>query len=390
MAGVDRWLVVGSRRWARILASELCAMLPEGTSIQLQASSGDAGLLEWWSGSPHRKRIEIVEQPIPCVGMSTGVALIVNAAYDHRASIESVLAAGYHAVSEKPLTFSKPDTLKLQTRADELGLKLFCTNTYLFADYLRVFRENWLQGRKFHDVQITWSDAGTETRHGHAKCYDSGVPLIIDILPHVASIILATHGEVRLDHSELAVHKGGSAVTASFYSGELTVHAELARNETQRVRLAKFVSPGERVSLNFSSEPGVVNLNCNEGVCVDPAWASKRKPIAEMLNSVKAYFDGGDLDDRLGLRAALLANDLIDGVVEAYVQQQIELLRAEGDAKELPRDEHFRYALKEADSIRERVIPHLAQASPLRRLALLPIARRSAGLDFSQSGRATS
>ena len=70
--------------------------------------------------------------------------------------------------------------------------------------------------------------------------------------------------------------------------------------------------------------------------------------------------------------AALLGNDLIDGVAESYVQQQIDFLVATGHVREGSRGEDFAYAAKEADAIRQRALAHLPQASPLRRLAMLP------------------
>jgi predicted dehydrogenase len=361
--GVDRWLVVGSRRWARIMAAELCARLAPGCSIHLQGSRGDAGLLEWWEASPHKQRIELVEQPAPCEGSTTGVAVIANSAHEHRGSVERVLDAGYHAVCEKPLTFSRGESLQLLARAAGLGRELFCTNTYLFADYLHVLRRDWLQGRTFSELELTWADAGGEVRHGEAKSYDSSVPVIHDVLPHVASIVLATHGRFTFDRSSIAVARGGSAVTAQFDGDDLTVRAGLARNAPRRARLLRFSGPAGRVTLDFAAEPGVVSVGDEEGVGVDPDWDAKPRPIAQMLESVMAHFECGVLDDRLGADAALLGNELIDAVAESYVQQQIESLAAGS------RGDDFAYAAKEADAIRRRALPQLPQASPLRRLA---------------------
>jgi predicted dehydrogenase len=387
VAGIDRWLVVGSRRWARIMAAELCASLAPDRSIQLQASRSDAGLLEWWSASPCKQRIEIVEQPVPCGASTTGVALIVNSAHEHRRSAESALDAGYHAVCEKPLTFSRPDTLQLVARAADLGLELFCTNTYLFADYLDVFRNDWLRGRTFSELELIWADASAEIRHGEAKSYDSSVPVIFDVLPHVASIVVATYGPLSFDRSSLAVAQGGSAVTAQFDGGDLTVRAIMSRNSARRTRLLRFRGPAGQVTIDFTIEPGVVSLDREQAVCVDPDWPSRRKPIAQMLHSVKACFEGGAIDARLGVETALLGNDLIDGVAESYVQQQTDFLLAAGRLRDGSRGEDFRYAAKEADSIRQRALPQLPQASPLRRLAMLSMAGASSEADVNRYGR---
>lgn len=372
MAGVDVWLVVGGRRWARIVATELCALLAPNSSIHLQGSLEDAELLEWWSTSPFRRQIVIVDQPKSCRYPMVGVALIVNSAYQHRSAIESAFSAGYNVVSEKPLTYSRPESLQLLRRADELGLKLFSTNTYLFADYLRVFRRDWLEGKKFSEIHLTWADATREMRYGQVKGFDSSVPVIFDVLPHIATIVLATHGEVKLDDSELTVRRGGSDVTARFRCGDLVICVNMLRNSTQRIRLARFSGPTAEVAIDFSVEPGVVPLNRGEPICADPAWLTKRKPLAEMLNSLQVYFEGGAMDDRLGPQAALLGNQLIDGVAGSYVQQQIDFLDEQTHLPGTSGSPDFAYAAKERHHITQRALPFLPQDSPLRRLAIAP------------------
>jgi hypothetical protein len=251
-------------------------------------------------------------------------------------------------------------------------------------------KREWLGDRTFSDLQLTWADAKGELRHGEAKSYDSSVPVIFDVLPHVACVVLATHGRLTFDRSCLAVAQGGSVVTAQFDGGELTVRASISRNAARRTRLLRFSGPAGQVTLDFAAEPGVVSLDQEEGVCADPAWHTRRKPIAQMLDSVKAYFEDGVLDGRLGTDAALLGNDLIDGVAESYAQQQLDFLVGAAGVREASRGEDLAYATKEAEAIRQRALPQLPQASPLRRLAVLPLARVSSQPESHQSDKAPS
>lgn len=365
MPGIDRWLIVGARRWARVIASELCSLLPANSTLQMQGDPGDPELMEWWRTSPINGRIEIVLEPARCPAPMTGVAIIVNPACRHRAAIESALTAGYHVVSEKPLTLSRRESQQVLDRSDELGLKLFSTNTYLFADYLHVLRRDWLEGRQFSKIELTWADAGAEIRHGQAKQYDSSLPVVFDVLPHIASIVLATHGGARPGRSELTVRAGGSAATALFVCDDVVIEADMARNAARRSRRARFVGRASPVTIDFSEEPGVVWSDGGQPVPADPAWQGKRRPVAEMLRAVKTYFEGGAMDDRLDPGAALFGNQLIDSVADSYVEQQIALLGPQHGAP--ARD--LAYAAKEAHAIRERALPFLSQESPLRRLA---------------------
>jgi predicted dehydrogenase len=373
VAGVDTWLIVGGRRWARIVATELCQLLPPSASIHLLGSPDDAELLAWWGGSPLRQQIKIVDHPVPCHYPMVGVALIVNSAYQHRSAIENAFSAGYNVVSEKPMTLSRDESQQLLSRATELGLKLFSANTYLFSNYLSVFKRDWLDGRKITEIHLTWADAAGERRYGQMKSYDSGVPVIFDVIPHIASIVLATHGDVIIDRAQLAVRRGGSEVIAQFECGETVVSANMSRNSTRRVRLARFSGPASEVAIDFSVEPGTVSLNHGEAVCADPGWQTKRKPLAEMLHSVQLYFESGEMDDRLSPNAALLGNDMIDRVAASYVQQQIDFLGEQNNAKGPEFSADFAYAAKEIDAIKNRVLPFLPQESPLQRLVMAHI-----------------
>ena len=345
-------------------------MLPAGESIRLLARRDDAELQAWWLQSPFMHRMEIVDSPIPCRSPRVGVALIADSAYSHATSIETALDAGFHVASEKPLGFSLHQTLRLQAKAEAAGLRLFATNTYLFADYLRVFSRDWLKAHRYTDIELIWSDAVAEIRYGIRKSYDSGVPIIHDLLPHIACLVLATHGAIAPKDSKLVVRRGGSEATAQFDCGEVRVSAILSRNGRVRARVARFSGDEGELSIDFSTEPGVVTRGRGEPQPSDLSWPSKRKPLAEMLHGLQVYFSTGLLDERLDLRAARLGNELIDSVVDSYVRQQIAFLGHPGENGSRERGAEFAYAAKESRSIAQRVLPHLPPDSPLRRLAV--------------------
>lgn len=368
MAGVDAWLVVGGRRWARVVAGELCASMPGDTKIKVLAGSTDPELLDWWKISPHKHRIELISELEPCPKSMNGVALVVNSAYQHRSTTQSALSAGYSVVSEKPLAFSQHESTELLELASGLGLNLFAANTFMFADYLSILRSNWLEKGRTAEIEIAWSDAGREVRYGEVKGYDSSVPVIFDVLPHIATIIAATHGMVSLGRSELIVRRGGREVIASFECSGLVIRARISRDAEKRVRLARFTGPAFNVAIDFAVEPGTVSLNGGPAVDVDPAWHTKRKPLAEMLSGVRLFYESGRMDERLSLKAALLGNEMIDRVVSSYVRQQIQFLRRDGGVGS-GESVDVAYAKKEAHSISTRVLPFLSSTSPLRELA---------------------
>lgn len=377
MGKVDIWLIVGTRRWARLMASELCKILPLDTVVYLQGSLEEPELRNWHSASPFKNRIFIVEQPPRCSLLMTGVAFIVNSAYQHREAIQNAFADGYNVVSEKPITFSQQDTLDLIVNSENLKLKLFSTNTYLFADYLHLFRQGWLVNKKFTNIVITWKDAPEELRYGDRKYFDSSVPIIFDIMPHIANIILATYGEIKPNLSEVCVHRGGSEVSIGCADDHIRVRIQIARNATERVRIAKFFDENDEVVIDFTKEPGTVITERTTPVSADPVWQTKSKPIGAMMTSVREYFESGTEDPRLSPYASVIGNKWIDSIAESYVNQQVAFLRSNNHKHTSLTNLDLAYALNEAQSIRQRAYSFLSEHSPLRRLA-------NAGRDIEQ------
>ncbi len=367
MATVDICLIVGTRRWARIMAAELCAVLPDTTAIYLLGDPAEVELQEWLASSGLGTRIRVVAVMPPCPISTTGLAFIVNSAYLHRTAIEDALAAGYNVVSEKPMSFSRQETLSLLEKADSLGLRLFCTNTYLFATYLDHFRKNWLTKRRFTRMHICWEDPAREIRYGETKGYDSSVPLICDVLPHIANIILSMIGVSKLAPISIQVKRGGSEASLHYRHEDLDIHINVARNASQRVRSLSFADEDSEVLLDFSSEPGLVSTERQAATLIDPEWLRKPKPIAAMLHSVMEFFESGEQDERLTSSAALFANDMIDGVVDSYVTQQMALLCSKSNLTVNKAD--YDYACKESRSIAARALPFIRKDSPLQQLA---------------------
>jgi len=123
------------------------------------------------------------------------------------------------------------------------------------------------------------------------------------------------------------------------------------------------------LSLDFSTEPGLLN---QDGILLgisDPLWASKPSPIAQIIESIFQFFENGKEEPRLTIGPALLGNQLLDEIVESYVDHQIGLL-ARVISKDNPEEsDASRYAMTEAQSIAKRFGADYGQAHPLVRLA---------------------
>ena len=363
------WLVIGARRWGRVIANELCKVLDSKESVMILGDPEDRELLDWWEKNPHKDQLRIVQKIKTCCQKNTGVAIIANSAYLHKTSTEEALNSGYNVVSEKPLTFSLIESISLLEKAKNLDLDLFSTNTYIFSDYLKIFRDNWILDQKISHIDIKWCDPAGESRYGETKSYDSSTPIIYDVLPHIAAIVLASYGEVEIISSTIKVSKGGSEVRLKIRSKGFFITVLITRNSPQRQRSLHFSGTNLDVTLDFTEESGLVTSFKKPPLVSDIKWDCKRRPISEMLYSIKNYFEGGVTDNRFSAHSALLGNELIDSVAKEYVEQQIAFLNLE-EHSGVSQDLYFSYAQKEVASLKKRALDYLSNESPLKKLAL--------------------
>lgn len=367
MAKVDIWLIIGGRRWAQLLATELFKLLPSRKKIHIVKDNDTENSTDWLNDDNFKNRIKIVKKPTPCQTGKIGIAFIINSAYLHKSTIQSTLLLGYNVIVEKPLTFSLKESIQQLNLASQLGLKIFTTNTYQFASYLSIFKERYLHQNKIDQIYINWSDNAGKIRYGQIKKFDSSVPIIFDVIPHIASIIFSILGEVNLNYADLTFYKGGSKVKLKFTCDNLIIHADISRNSKTRARILKLANKTTEFKIDFTKEPGVVSINNSEKINADNNWHLKRKPIAEMLNSVWMFFEKDKIDNRLLPDSALLANVMIDLLVQSYVMHQIDFFKKNRRLSKQSAD--IKYARKEIDSIKKRTLKFLPNDSPLQEFA---------------------
>lgn len=369
MAHVDSWLIVGHRRWAREMAYELSVLTRPQVCIRLVADPEDQELQNWLSSKNLARRVQIVKT-LPTLGEDqTGVALIVNSAHQHVSEASAALQAGYHVVSEKPVALSIQELQYLINCGQEHKRNLYCTNTYQFASYLSVLRDRWLKARNITHLSVEWEDPSSEVRRGESKSYDSGVPIIFDVLPHVANIIVTTVGPLNLTGASLEVARGGSNVSIRYKAHKMTLNVHLKRDSKRRLRKINCRGADTLFALDFTEEPGMLRVGVSEPALADAEWNARQRPIAAMLASVIESIESNNHDERLCVSAAVFGQDLIDKVASRYADIQIDFLRKSTEQNFSSEDKALRYALREALAIADRVAPGHPLQSPLRRIA---------------------
>jgi hypothetical protein len=367
---IKSFLIIGYRRWARLLAEELCANVKDNSSVCLIGNPHNNEIKKWLNLSGLSSRIKILKEIKPLNSKEIGIAFVVNSAYSHEFSTKNLLKQGYNVVCEKPISFSRNSTVKLIKFAAKKKLHLFCTNTYSFATYLKKLKDYHLKKKSFCNIYITWSDPKKEIRYKQIKSYDSGVPIIYDILPHVANILYATIGKFKLKFNSLNIKKGGSKVFIHYLNKKMNIFINLERNAIRRKRFIKFISPKNQYFFDFKNEPGLISINNQTRFKIDDNWSARPNPISIMINSVISFFELGKEDSRLSLTTSLLGNEMIDIVAKDYVRNQIQFINNHNKNLVKKDKQDISYALKECRSIKKRSMIYLKKKNPLYKLTL--------------------
>lgn len=363
-----KWVIVGQRRWARLIANELCMLLGPHETVSLYSEDNDASIVCWYKNNEYRGQLKIITNLGPCSPHDIGIAIIANSAYMHYNSINLALNNGYNIIAEKPLTLSKEESVSTINKCSQLGLRLFTTNTFLFADYFTEFKKRYLCNRKIKRISFNWTDPVAEIRYGEIKKYDSSIPIFYDVLPHIASILIATYGDLKISHSNIRVFKGGSYILLRYRCSDTLVNVRMARNHETRIRTAHFLGDHLDKTIDFSSEPGQVISTNDQPQTINILKCNKKKPIAQMLSSAKQYFENGILDHRLNSVPQLLANTMIDAVANQYIEHQLNYIQQLNNNKDLV-ETYAGYAMKEVNSLYHRSLTHLEKNSVLLKLA---------------------
>lgn len=321
MKKIKRVLVIGSGRWAKVYINEIVKCFDDSIDVYVCAFKRIDEIKQWASNQAQLCRIQIVDAIPAAVVHGACIAFVINSAHDHEKAIKDALCKGYHVIVEKPFTVSSAQSQQVVELAHQLDRAIFSTNTYRFATYLEDFRKLLPPDKPFTQMDISWTDSKTEERYGERKKYDSRVPIVLDIIPHVVSIFETVCRFEAPTFESLHLKRGGAELDLYCTFGYIKSKIHLSRVADRRRRVLVVRHDAVCHELDFSVEPGIVSSPTRKFV-IDSSWISKEKPIANMLNSVINFFENGVEDSRLNVATAIRANQLIDSLLPVYRSQQ--------------------------------------------------------------------
>jgi predicted dehydrogenase len=320
-----RIAVIGSGRWARVIAQTLCGLPGLDHQLVMFSHSQASALSEWIDAQGLAGRISVASG-WPDVDRSDFLAAIVaNRAGDHVAAASLTLAAGLPTLVEKPVAIGEGEVRGLVDCAARNATMLAASNVFQFARYVDAFGSLVRSKERIQAITVAWSDPAREIRHGEVKSYDVSLPVVDDVLPHVVPLVLR-FGVTDLVPTTVSISRGGQRVEIAMTADRSAACTlVLERNGTARQRSIRVASESGEFALDFAQEPGVI-ATPQGSIDGDPDWTRELRPLARMLESFVHSASSKVPDPRLSPEHAVKSARVADLVRPLYLQRQVEWL----------------------------------------------------------------
>jgi len=340
----DDLLIVGSGRWARVVAHAAMNGLAAIGRVVFLSPSNAAGLSQWASQAGLSPRVHAVTKWRDVDPGRIRFCVVANAAREHAGTARSALEAGIATLVEKPLVLSSADLVELIALADRQQLRLGASNVFLFARYLHRFAGILANTRPI-GARLTWQDATGEIRYGERKAFDPTISVMTDVLPHALAILQVILAEQQFAIGGLSLDRGGATVRISLAMGTGRGEIILSRNASRRVRHIEVDDGASTLSLDFPEEPAKIKYDDGR-VEEIPGSDGVSTPLVQMLRSFESSLNG-PLDDRLTPARMAPAYRLIDEARERYWSAQSDWLCHHLTGATPEGDDDIRYFLRE-------------------------------------------
>jgi hypothetical protein len=217
-------------------------------------------------------------------------AIIATSARSHYLIAKELLNNGINLLIEKPIVLKVEEARALIELANLSGSNIFPGLQYRFCSYLYNFK-NYINSvtEKMVYFSLSWSDGFGETRYGETKTYDYSLNIAQDIMPHIWSILSTIFQSTKFRIQSCSIKDGGRIAVFEINGPQIKGQINLERDAHTRKRALEINFPsGRHISIDFTSEPGLIKDSTGHEMSGDFTWAEKPRPIERQLD---IFFD---------------------------------------------------------------------------------------------------
>jgi predicted dehydrogenase len=259
-------VLAGGGRWARILVLELTKLLPVSVPVEIVSPSASDVMTQWLRDTKNfrdRKIIVRADFPDAVDPAAFALAVVANRPTDHFASAIGLVEQGYHVFVEKPLTTDVIEARRLVDRGAQLKRAVMAGLAQLFAPYIAAFRLRLpFAAGDLVGFDIDWADPARELRYGELKKADPHTSIVLDLVPHVWSLLRAFIPMSHAIKMELAaVASDGDEINLKAATAHCTCSIRLSRSASQRRRHFVLRTTSQTAALDFSNPPFTATID---------------------------------------------------------------------------------------------------------------------------------
>ncbi len=317
MSITENILVIGGGRWAKTIIEVILDIIPESVKVFVFSPHNSEAISVWLVEKRFNEKVFVETHLSKLESLKSVAVIVANATRDHEKSVRWAISMGFPVLVEKPVTATSLATSSLIEFAKERKTILSAAHVFRFASYLEKFSHFIPDKKIINQIKIIWMDAKNETRYGNIKKYDSSLPIITDLFPHIFSILISLDFKLPNKVNNLTFARGGASISLEFTVEGVNCEVELTRNGSARKRIVEVNSESKKLSLDFSVEPGIIykdSLPISEPV----SWDKHDKPLVTMLSRFLSSAAGDQYDSRLGIDLGLYSNQIIDEALPRY------------------------------------------------------------------------
>jgi predicted dehydrogenase len=324
--------VLGGGRWARVLTSEICKIIPAESRVMICSPGGWRDMLDWAGSQDLGREISVSADRHAERTQGCTAAVVACASRDHASAVRAAVEYADAILVEKPFACNGAEFSQMEAVARGRGVLLCPAHVFLFTRYLNNFGRHVARQGAVQRALLQWWDASAEQRYGESKAYDSSISVFADVLPHVVSVLESVFGERPEQAELLRLDDGGARVELRLRFRHFSCDAQLGRDRAERRRaLVVHVADGE-CRLDWTVEPGLIHAD-GGALCADERWGTEGGPLSALLTAFLRAARGGEIDNRLSLDGPKAVAELTDAVQRQYQPRLLAWAAAELTAR---------------------------------------------------------
>lgn len=312
--------IIGGGRWAHVVAGALRDIVPQGTRLSLCSPSHPGGWHQWTqaqakTGPCHYRVIEEMDA-LPG-GPSVDGVFVVRAARHNAATALVCLERGIPTFVEKPFALNVQQAQAVVDAAHGV----FCMTglVFSFAANIRTFFGALAPLGDVREIDIQWTDPGDEVRHGAHKAYDVSLNCVLDVFPHIWSLLRLLSDDGHLVMGDVQIQGGGQIANLRLSLDAIQVNVDIARNAPRRARRIEIKGARGVATMDFSDEPGLAHIN---GLALDVA-SGFSSPLTAQLGYFLDYQAGRSPSPPCHIERAVESISMVDGIMQEIRAQQV-------------------------------------------------------------------